>query len=134
MRCSYIVLSNLVPDGDIAWECHRLGVLYDSQGKLVEAEQMYQRALQGYEKVVGTDNITTYIPALNTIWNYGSLFEHQADIAKARAMYSKALLGYEQVFGPEHPGSQSSRYKLYTLDAVMQNRALLEVEEPVDDL
>ncbi|PQE29295.1 hypothetical protein CJF30_00004368 [Rutstroemia sp. NJR-2017a BBW] len=260
MRCSYIVLNNLVPDGDIAWECHRLGLLYYSQGKLVEAEQMYQQALQGrektqgpehisilntvnnlgllyadqgklveaeqmyqraqqgyekawgpehtsaldtinnlgnlyknqgklveaeqmyqqalqgrekaqgpehistlntvnnlgnlyknqgklveaeqryqqalqgYEKVLGTDNIITYVPALNTIWNFGSLLEHQGKIEKAKTMYSKATLGYEQVFGPEHPRSQSSRHKLCALDAGMQNRALLEVEEPVDNL
>jgi hypothetical protein len=95
---------------------------------------MYQRALQGYEKALGTDNIITYVPALNTIWNFGSLFEHQADIAKTRTMYSKASLGYEQVFGPEHPRSQSSCHKLCALDAVMQNRALLEAEEPMDDL
>ncbi|PQE26671.1 beta transducin het-e4s protein [Rutstroemia sp. NJR-2017a BBW] len=124
MRCSYIVLNKLVPDDDIAWECHRIRILYKNQGKLVEAEQMYQRALQGYEKALGTDNIITYVPALNTIWNLGSLFELQADLAKAGTMYSKASLGYEQVFGPEHPESQSSRRKLYALDAVMKNRAL----------
>jgi hypothetical protein len=35
---------------------------------------MYQQALRGYEKALGADNIITYIPALNTIWNLGSLF------------------------------------------------------------
>jgi hypothetical protein len=29
---------------------NNLGALYAYQGKLVEAKQMYQRALQGYEK------------------------------------------------------------------------------------
>jgi tetratricopeptide (TPR) repeat protein len=29
---------------------HNLGLLYADQGKLSEAEQMYQRALVGYEK------------------------------------------------------------------------------------
>ncbi|KAH7374100.1 hypothetical protein BKA64DRAFT_688647 [Cadophora sp. MPI-SDFR-AT-0126] len=37
------------------------------QRKLVEAELIYQRALRGYEKALGADNTTTYIPALNTI-------------------------------------------------------------------
>ena len=55
---------------------HNLGVLYKDQGKLALAEQMYERALQGYEKALGADNITTYIPALNTLWGLGSLFEH----------------------------------------------------------
>ncbi|KAH9203501.1 P-loop containing nucleoside triphosphate hydrolase protein, partial [Leptodontidium sp. 2 PMI_412] len=81
---------------------NNLGLLYADQGKLVEAEQMYQRALQGYEKAIGLDNITTYVPALNTISNLGLLFERQADLAKARTMFSKALRGYEQVFGPDH--------------------------------
>ncbi|PQE27753.1 hypothetical protein CJF31_00009986 [Rutstroemia sp. NJR-2017a BVV2] len=113
---------------------NNLGILYREQGKLVEAEQMSQRALQGYEKALGPDNIATYIPALNTIWNLGTLFEDQGDIAKARTMYSKALLGYEQVLGSEHPKSQLTRQKLCALDAVMENRAVSEVEEPVDDL
>jgi tetratricopeptide (TPR) repeat protein len=113
---------------------NNLGGLYAYQGKLVEAEQMYQRALQGYEKALSTDNIVTYVPALNTIWGFGSLFERQADIAKARNMYSKASLGYEKAFGPEHPRSQSLRHKLSALDAVVENRSLIGVEEPVEDL
>ena len=80
---------------------NNLGNLCCSQGKLVEAEQMYQRALQGYEKALGiehtstlgADSITTYIPALNTVWGLGSLLERQADFVKARTMYSKALAG-----------------------------------------
>jgi hypothetical protein len=70
---------------------------------------MFERALQGYEKALGTDNITTYIPALNAMCGLGALFERQADFAKARIMYSKALAGYEQVFGPDHPRCQSLR-------------------------
>lgn len=34
-----------------------LGNLYANQGKLVEAQQMYKRALQGYEKVFGPDHL-----------------------------------------------------------------------------
>jgi len=36
------------------------------QAKLGEAEKMFQRALQGYEKAPGAESVTTYIPALNT--------------------------------------------------------------------
>ena len=31
---------------------------------------MYERALQGYEKAMGHDQVDTYIPALNTIQNF----------------------------------------------------------------
>ncbi|KAN0086424.1 hypothetical protein V8E54_000112 [Elaphomyces granulatus] len=33
---------------------NNLGLLYKSQGKLDEAEKMYRRALQGYEKAFGS--------------------------------------------------------------------------------
>jgi tetratricopeptide (TPR) repeat protein len=88
---------------------NNLGGLYANQGKLAEAEQMYERALRGYEKAIGADNITTYIPTLNTMWGLGSLFERQADFAKARIVYSKALTGYEKVVGPNHLTCQSLR-------------------------
>jgi hypothetical protein len=79
---------------------------------------MFQRALQGYEKALGVENITTYILALNTIWNLGSLFEEGTDLAKARIMYSKALAGYEKVMGPNHPESHSLRESLQALDTL----------------
>jgi Tetratricopeptide repeat len=88
---------------------------------------MHQRALQGYEKALGANNVTTYIPALNTICGLGSLFERQADLPKARIMYLKALGGYEKVVGPEHPNSQSLRDKLCALDTVTENKALTVV-------
>ncbi|TVY13910.1 Protein SERAC1, partial [Lachnellula arida] len=58
-RCSYMVLNSLVRNDNIAWECHFLGNLYADQGKLVEAERMYQRALQGYEKAWGPEHTST---------------------------------------------------------------------------
>jgi len=95
---------------------------------------MYQRALQGYEKAIGPDNIITYVPALNTIWGFGSLFEHQADVVQARNMYAKALCGYEQVFGLEHVKSMTLRNKLCALDAVLENKGSVKIEEHADVL
>ena len=66
-RCSYIISNGLVPDDGIEGTYFSLGYLYADQGKLAEAEQMYQRALQGYEKALGVENITTFILALNTL-------------------------------------------------------------------
>jgi len=53
---------------------------------------MYHRVLQGYEKALGADSATTYVPALSAIWGLSSLFERQADLAKARIMYSTAVI------------------------------------------
>jgi hypothetical protein len=77
---------------------------------------MFERALRGYEKALGANNITTYIPVLNTLWGLGSLFERQADFTKARIMYSKALAGYEKVVGANYPRCQSLREILQTLN------------------
>jgi hypothetical protein len=49
-------------------------------------------------------------------------------------MYSKALYGYEQVFGPEYTNSKTLRDKLCALDAIVEDRVLVGVIGPVDDL
>jgi tetratricopeptide (TPR) repeat protein len=82
---------------------NNLGALYANQGKLALAEQIYERVLRGYEKALGIDNITTYIPVLNTVWGLGSLLKYQANFAKARVIYLKALAGYKKVIGPNYP-------------------------------
>jgi tetratricopeptide (TPR) repeat protein len=112
---------------------NNLAVLYKTQGKLVEAEQMYQRALQGYEKALGVENITTFIPALNTLLGLGSLFEHQADYSKARIMYLKALAGYEKVVGPDHPRCQSLYKILQDLGTRTKTEAIKRTKEPASN-
>ncbi|OBT52297.1 hypothetical protein VE04_07697, partial [Pseudogymnoascus sp. 24MN13] len=79
MRCSYMLLNSLVTDDDVEWECYGLGFLYADQGKLVEAEQMYQRALQGYEKAWGLEHTST----LNTVNNLGNLYKNQGKLVEA---------------------------------------------------
>jgi hypothetical protein len=49
-------------------------------------------------------------------------------------MLSKALRGYEQVFGPDHAKSETLRDQLCALDAVVANKAPVEIEERADDL
>jgi tetratricopeptide (TPR) repeat protein len=112
---------------------NNLGILYADQGKLALAEQMYERALRGYEKALGADNITTYIPALNTLCSLGSLFKLQADFTKARIMYSKALAGYKKVVGPDHLKCQSLQEILYELETIIEREAMKGREEPASD-
>ncbi|KAH8598606.1 hypothetical protein B0O99DRAFT_567078 [Bisporella sp. PMI_857] len=97
-RCSYMFSNSLVANDGLADECHNLGLLYADQGKLVEAEQMYQRALQGYEKVWGPDHTST----LAMVNNLGNLYRNQDKLVEAEQMYQRALHGYEKVWGPAH--------------------------------
>jgi Tfp pilus assembly protein PilF len=66
---------------------HLLGDLYASQGKLVEAEQMYQRALHGKEKAWGPDHTLT----LRTVNNLAVLYAGQGKLVEAEQMYQRAL-------------------------------------------
>ena len=94
---------------------HCLGLLYADQGKLVEAEQMYQRALQGYEKAWAPDHTST----LDTVNNLGLLYADQGKLVEAEQMYQRVLQGKEKVWGPEHTS---------TLDRV-NNLAILYADQ-----
>src|SRR5947199_3589480 len=71
---------------------NNLGILYVNQGKLAEAEQMYQRALAGKEKALGPDHTST----LDTVNNLGVLYVIQGKLAEAEQMFQRALAGKEK--------------------------------------
>ena len=57
--------------------------LYSDQGRLEEALAMYERALEGYDKVLSATSIWNYIPAWSTIGNFGLLWERQGNAVNA---------------------------------------------------
>ncbi|KAH7160579.1 hypothetical protein B0J13DRAFT_519978 [Dactylonectria estremocensis] len=75
-----------------------LGNLYANQGRLQDAEAMYQRALDGKEEAWGPDHIST----LDIVNNLGNLYADQGRLQDAEAMYQRALDGYEKAWGPDH--------------------------------
>ncbi|KAJ5536372.1 hypothetical protein N7513_009558 [Penicillium frequentans] len=77
---------------------YKLGAFYSEQEKLDEAEQMYQRALAGYEKALGREHTST----LNTVTSFGNLYKDQGKLDLAEHMYQRALAGYEKTLGREH--------------------------------
>ncbi|ORY02205.1 hypothetical protein BCR34DRAFT_493307 [Clohesyomyces aquaticus] len=77
---------------------HLLGLLYADQGKLGEAEQMYERALRGYEEALGPTHTST----LDTVNNLGNLYADQGKLGEAEQMYERALRGKEEALGPTH--------------------------------
>jgi tetratricopeptide (TPR) repeat protein len=94
---------------------NNLGSLYADLGQYKQAEEMYKRALEGYTKALSPKSVSTYVPALNTMWARGLLSNSLGQAEEARAWYSKALLGYEAVFGTEHPKCQPLRDNLAAL-------------------
>lgn len=77
---------------------NNLGLLYEDQGKLAEAEEMYQRALQGYEKALGPDHTST----LSIINNLTPIYADQGKLVEAEEMLQRALQECEKAIGPEN--------------------------------
>src|SRR3982751_707118 len=66
---------------------NNLGILYADQGKLAEAEQMYQRALAGTEKALGPDHLST----LETVNNLGMLYAGQGNVGHGQTNYPSII-------------------------------------------
>jgi len=82
----------------VEWALNKLGILWCDQGKLAEAEAIYTRALQGYEKAFGPKHIST----LGTYNSLGVLYFKQGKLVEAETMYTRALQGREEILGPNH--------------------------------
>ena len=72
---------------------------------------MYQRALVGCEKALGTDHTST----LRTVNNLGNLYSNQGKLKEAEEMYQRALVGYEKALGPDHGRTQQVMQSLNAL-------------------
>jgi tetratricopeptide (TPR) repeat protein len=96
-QADFIVDAKVDVDG-LYWNFYKLGNLYKDQDKLTEAEEMHLRALEGCEKTLGPDHIST----LDMVQNLGILYFNQGKLVEAEAMYRRALEGYEKIFGPDH--------------------------------
>ena len=98
---------------------NNLGSLYVDQGRLVEAEKMYQRALVGCEEALGPEHASTLliVDNLGTLHraqgrltdaenmydsNLGALYADQGHLGDAEKMYDHALAGFEKALGTEH--------------------------------
>ena len=98
-----------------------LGLLYMKQGRLDEADQMYEQALRGYE-ALSSVYIQQSLPALNTLENMGDLYARQAEVAKAQAMYAKALSGLTSTLGQSSERCMSLAAKMEALPPASQEK------------
>ncbi|KAI3067511.1 hypothetical protein CBS147339_8466 [Penicillium roqueforti] len=105
---------------------HGLGDLYSDQGKLKEAEEMYQRALAGYEKALGPNHTSTLV----TVNNLGNLFSDQGKLKEAEEMYQRALdVGHAE----RHPrnGTAASHRLRCSLTTIKTSGASLQCSLPL---
>ena len=81
-------LDMLMLAGNALFQSNRLGA----------ARAIYERALAGYERVIGPDHAST----IGIVNNLGALAVAQRRPDDALALFTRALAGREQLFGPGH--------------------------------
>lgn len=79
-QLSTVKVPSATEDQDIDDAFNNLGLLYADQGKMAEAEKMYQRAL---EKSWGPEHTST----LDTVNNLGLFYNNQGKLDEAEKMY-----------------------------------------------
>ena len=83
---------------------NNLAQLYRNQGRGAEAELLYKRSLEIYEKGLGP-NHPEVATSLN---NLALLYSEQGRYAEAEPLYKRALAIYEKALGPDHPSIATS--------------------------
>ncbi|KAJ5195473.1 uncharacterized protein N7498_008911 [Penicillium cinerascens] len=109
-------------DNEVWGALTQLGNLYSDQGKLKEAEEMYQRVLAGREKALGPDHTST----LNIVHNLGVLYSDQGKLKEAEEMYQRVLAGREKALGPDHTSTLDT---VNSLSALYRNQGKLKEAE-----
>jgi tetratricopeptide (TPR) repeat protein len=90
----------------------RFSNVFAMQGQYNEAEKMYQRALQGYEKARGLEHTST----LDTVNNLGNLYWKLGRLDDAEKMFQQALSGFEISYDFEHEMCRRFRSLVELLD------------------
>jgi tetratricopeptide (TPR) repeat protein len=122
-RCEEYLGRGLAGQDDVVMlrAIHRLGDLYFNLSKLDEAEELYRRALAGYEKALGRDHTST----LGTVNNLGLLYKDLGRLEEAEQLYERVLQGREAVLhmnlAPASPN-----------ELLLKDRASLDVHDTSD--
>src|SRR5260370_9519922 len=77
---------------------HQLAYLYQQQGKYLEAEPLYLRALSIYEQAYGPEHPSTAA----TLHQLASLYQQQGKHPESYPLYLRALPTSETLSGPHH--------------------------------
>ncbi|KAK4895648.1 hypothetical protein LTR49_028256 [Elasticomyces elasticus] len=95
---------------------NNLAILYKSQGKMQEAEEMYLRALREYKEAWGPKHAST----LDTVKNLGDLYSNQGQVKEAEEMFVRALEGCQTVEGDREADIEYLQEQLKILRAGRQ--------------
>jgi len=101
-------------------------VQFINMGQISNAEEMYRRALEGYEKVFGVE----YLWTLDSIHKLASVLQDQGKHEMAEEMYRRALAGYEKIRGVKYFMTLKTASDLAS---VLQNQGKYEAAEEMKE-
>lgn len=89
---------------------HHLGDLYEGSGSRmwVEAKALYNRAMSGREKSLGSHHMNT----IHTLSNIGNLYYVQGRLVDAKDLHRRVLAERTEELGPDHKTTMVSVYNL----------------------
>jgi tetratricopeptide (TPR) repeat protein len=88
-----------------------LGSLYKSQGRYADAEKLYRRSLEGYEKMLGADHPLT----LRKVERLALLYQKQERYDAAEELLMYALTNTKKQLGADNPWTEDLARSLYEL-------------------
>jgi len=90
-------LKNVSYQSDVSMTLNNLGNLLSDMGRIEEAKQRYENALEIYENLLATDsdNVSYQSYVGGTLNNLGTLLSDMGRIEEAKQRYEKALKIYE---------------------------------------
>jgi len=100
----------------------KAAVQFINIGQMSNAEEMYRRALEGYEKVFGVEHPVT----LDCIDRLASVLQDQGKHEMAEEMYRRALAGYKKIRGAKDFMTLKTASDLAS---VLQNQGKYEAAE-----
>ena len=109
---------------DVALSLNNLAALYDSQGKLSQAEPLYQQALAMLQRLFEGDHPSIAL-SLN---NLAFLYNSQGKLSQAEPLYQQALAMRQRLFEGDHPDVATS---LNNLAALYNSQGKLSQAEPL---
>jgi tetratricopeptide (TPR) repeat protein len=113
-----VLIGSRLLDNAVMDSIDAFGLLYWRQGKLNEAEEIFQRALASKEKALGTDDPSTLV----TVHNLGMIYRAQGKLNEAEEMYLRALAGNVKALGADHTSTLST---VLNLGLLYQNQGRL---------
>ena len=111
-------------DEALALALNDLAVVYNSQGRYEEAEPLYKRSLEIWEKALGKEH--PHVAA--TLNNLAELYRTQGRYEEAEPLYKRSLEIWEKALGKEHPHVAAA---LNNLAALYYKQGRYEEAEPL---